>query len=242
MTRNKAKLCGKVTCSSSKELQFPKVKDLSKKLNVTINDLVTCSISNALNTLFKENGDKDIDAVQIGVPANIRFAFYPTPEKVKLENKFACIPLMLPIVKNMKDSYGTIAKATKTLRNIPAVYSSYLLTRLGSRIMPKLLARRLLNDATDNFTLGFSNTPGPVKPIYYYNTKKEKIFTEWSQFYMVVAGNMGCAVSAMSFCNSFRVCITSDNGYLDPNMNRRLCQLIESNIFAEMDRCKDMPI
>ena len=171
MTRNKAKICGKITCSSSKELDFPKVKDLSKKLGITINDLVTCSISNALNTLFKENGDQDIDKVQIGVPANIRFAFYPTPEDVKLENKFACIPLMLPIVKNMKDSYQTIAKATKNLRNIPQIYSTYILARLGSRIMPKIIARRLLKDTTYNFTLGFSNTPGPIKPIYYYNTK-----------------------------------------------------------------------
>lgn len=130
---------------------------------------------------------------------------------------------MLPIVKNMKDSYKTIAKATKGLKNIPQIYATYVLARLGSRIMPKLMARQLLKDTTYNFTLGFSNTPGPIKPIYYYNTKKEKIFTEWSQFYMVVAGYMGCAVSAMSFCNSFRVCITSDNGYLTPQQNKRLC-------------------
>ena len=59
---------------------------------------------------------------------------------------------------------------------------------------------------------------------------------------MMVAGEMGCAITAMSACDCFKVCIVSDNGYLDPKHNRRLNELIEQNILAEMERCKDMPI
>jgi len=142
MTRKNEKINDdKITCSSSKELHFPKVKELSKKLKITINDLVTCSISSALRTLFNENGDKHINEVNIGIPANIRFAFYPTVEDVKLENKFSCIPLILPLVNNMKDSYGIIAKATKHLKtNFPMVYTSYIVQRLGCLISPKLFS------------------------------------------------------------------------------------------------------
>lgn len=210
-------------------MNFPKVKELSKKLKITINDLVTCSISSALRTLFDENGDKNIEKVNIGIPANIRFAFYPTVEDVKLENKFACLPLMLPLVNNMKDSYGIISKATKHLKtNFPMIYTSYVVQRLASRIAPILLSSKVIGDTTRKFSFAFSNTPGPLKPIYYFNTAKtEKIFTEWTLPYMVVAGYTGMAINCMSFCNSFRVCITSDNGYLEPKLNKRLCQLIE---------------
>lgn len=181
MTRKKDQISGKVTSSTSKNLNFPEIKDLSKKLKITINDLVTCSISNALRTLFDENGDQAVDKVQIGIPANIRFAFYPTVEDVKLENKFACLPLMLPLVKNMKDYYPTIIKVTSPLKkSVPMVYASYILTRFGSRIMPKMLARKLLSNTTRKFTLAFSNLPGPIKPIFYYNMKGQKIFIEWS--------------------------------------------------------------
>lgn len=44
---------------------------------------------------------------------------------------------------------------------------------------------------------------------------------------MMVAGEMGCAITAMSACDCFKVCIVSDNGYLDPKHNRRLNELIE---------------
>ena len=42
------------------------------------------------------------------IPANVRFEFYPTREAVKLENKFASIPVRLPLFKNMKDAYTSV--------------------------------------------------------------------------------------------------------------------------------------
>jgi hypothetical protein len=53
---------------------------------------------------LKEKGDTPKE-VQICIPANIRFEFYPTREDVKMENKFAAIPLKLPLVTNMEKSY-----------------------------------------------------------------------------------------------------------------------------------------
>jgi len=43
--------------------------------------------------------------MNICLPANIRWKMYETKEDVKLENKFAGIPLTVPLVSNMKDSY-----------------------------------------------------------------------------------------------------------------------------------------
>ena len=57
LTKNKDKISGVVNCVSSEELYFEKVKTLSKQLGITINDLVTSSISTALNQLFEEKGD-----------------------------------------------------------------------------------------------------------------------------------------------------------------------------------------
>jgi hypothetical protein len=76
---------------------------LSKKLKVTINDLVSSSISVALNQVFKENNDP-VKEVLIAIPANIRFKFYPTFDKVKLENKFSAMPLILPLAATMQDA------------------------------------------------------------------------------------------------------------------------------------------
>lgn len=60
------------------------------------------------------------------IPANIRFKFYPTPDQVKLENKFAVIPFYLPLVSDMETAYPQIKKATYALKNsISFVYGVY---------------------------------------------------------------------------------------------------------------------
>jgi hypothetical protein len=57
VTKNKSKISGVKNCASSEELTLSKVKLLSKQLGVTINDLMTSSISIGLSGLFEENGD-----------------------------------------------------------------------------------------------------------------------------------------------------------------------------------------
>ena len=49
-------------------------------------------------------GDLKTDKINIVIPANIRFAHYGTWEKVKFENKFAPVPLTIPLEKNVEKS------------------------------------------------------------------------------------------------------------------------------------------
>lgn len=51
------KISGVMNCVGTGQLDFKEIKNLSKKLGVTINDLVACSISSAMGTVFKERGD-----------------------------------------------------------------------------------------------------------------------------------------------------------------------------------------
>lgn len=50
--------------------------------------------------MFKEKKDPS-KYFKMAIPANIRFKFYPTREELKLENKFAAIPLTVPLTKDM---------------------------------------------------------------------------------------------------------------------------------------------
>jgi len=107
---------GQLEIASSKVIDFRILKALSKTMKVTINDIVTCALSCSMNTLFKENKDPNTH-FKIVIPANIRFSFYPTRDEVKLENKFAPIPLTVPLVSDMQSSYEIIKKVTAPLRN-----------------------------------------------------------------------------------------------------------------------------
>lgn len=58
MTQNKDKpLTGRLNVASSTNIDFRIMKALSKKIKVTINDIVTSALSTAFHQVFKENGD-----------------------------------------------------------------------------------------------------------------------------------------------------------------------------------------
>lgn len=102
------------------------------------------------------------------MPASIRWGFYKTPAHIKLENRIATIPLVLPLLNNMKDSYKIIGKLTKALKSkFPAMYASYALSFWGVFLTPRSLPRLAVHKATMLFTCAFSNTPGPTKPLKY---------------------------------------------------------------------------
>lgn len=115
LTAGKKGMTGIINVSSSKIFQMVEVKDLSKKLGVTVNDMLMSATSCAFKKYFKLKGDKLGDSsniepmINVLIPANIRWKMYQTSADVIPENKFAAIPLKMPLVENMKDSYGPIS-------------------------------------------------------------------------------------------------------------------------------------
>jgi len=58
---------------------------------------------------------------------------------------------------------------------------------------------------------------------------------------MVIAGNIGLAVNALSFYYSFRVTVTGDNGLLSREQVVKLCTYIEDAIQEQIDLMEQSP-
>lgn len=123
--------------SSSPGLDLGKIKDASKKLDVTINDVVLCALTTSLNTIFKEKKDP-AKHIQVVIPANIRFSFYKTKKDVQLENKFAAMTLKVPLTSSMPEAYAPIKKVTKGLRSATAeIYALYAISFWSGKLIPR---------------------------------------------------------------------------------------------------------
>lgn len=58
ITRDKVdRMSSAINCKATKELHFKDIRQMSKTLGVTINDVVTCAISSAMKQFFIENND-----------------------------------------------------------------------------------------------------------------------------------------------------------------------------------------
>lgn len=74
------------------------------------------------------------------LPANVRFKWYNTRADIKLENKYAPLPIILPLIKNMEDAYEPISKVTKKLKNIMGyIYSSYVVAYTSSMCLARYI-------------------------------------------------------------------------------------------------------
>ena len=235
MTKNKENLSGIINISCNSELLLSEVKSLSKKIGVTINDLISTAVSIGLQKILKEKGETP-NQVQICIPANVRFEFYPTREDVKMENKFAAIPLKLPLVDNMEKSYKSIAKLMKknVKENYLAVYASYASAFYSNMILPRVFTSALVDKVTSNFMLGFSNVAGPIKPMFYENENKtKKYYCNKSTSFFNCSGNVGTSICCMSFCKHFTIGISSDNNVMDKVTQEKFCRYIYESLKDE---------
>merc|ERR1712166_1113112 len=151
-TRNKSKMTGNISISSTAGIDLAAMKEFSKKMGISINDFVLCALTTTLNTIFKENNDP-VEEFKIVIPANIRFKFYPTKEEVKLENKFAAIPLTVPTTDKMETSYGKIKRVTGQLRgSLGLIYAVYALSFWSTMLTPRAAVLNTIETMSAKFT------------------------------------------------------------------------------------------
>jgi hypothetical protein len=72
----------KVTALESKVFNFDEVKEASRSLSITINDLMTSALSMAVKRYFQAKGgpSADAQAINIAVPVSMRWSGYETFE------------------------------------------------------------------------------------------------------------------------------------------------------------------
>ena len=111
----------------------------------------------------------------------------------------------------MASAYPVVQKVTKFLRtSLVFVYANYALAFWTNMLMPRFVPKMSVDLLSRKFTMAFSNTPGPIKPFIYLTPEKTPVRTCQSAVYLNSAGQVGLNVATISFCNSFKITVTSD--------------------------------
>jgi hypothetical protein len=225
----KRTLTGNKLLATSSDFMLSDIKIAAKKLKVTINDLVTASLATAVKEYFEMKGDTKTDKINIVIPANIRFKHYETVEQIRIENKFAPISLTIPLEKTMEKSLEKVPKVTASLRSSFAeIYATYALSFYSTLFMPHWVLNWFIGHATLPYTLAFSNTPGPLKPVVDRGKKSIKMVG-----YILPSGYTGIGISCLSYIDSFRITMSVDDSIMkDPQV---LVDLIEKNLRSCFD-------
>ncbi len=206
-------MSGKKIAATSTDILFKDVKAAARKEGVTINDFITSCMATGVKQYFELKGDKKTNKLNIVLPANIRFQHYGSWEKVKFENKFAPVPLVIPLDSDIKKSMQLVAPVTAQLRSqFIDVYATYAGTYYFCMFAPYYIQNWFLMYSTTPYTLAFSNTPGILKPLIFENKKSIKM-----QYYFIPAGRTGMGMSCLSYVDYFKITLTVDSSIMtDP--------------------------
>ena len=160
------KLTGQKRVVFSKEYNFLEVKAASRALGVTINELMISALSMATARLFKDRGDEKNQRMRIAVPCNIRWKYYDTYDEVELENKFAPMPLKIPLESQSDKALASSSRVARDMRKqFAKMYTIYVLSLFIGFFVPTFMLKLASEKMTKPFTMAFSNTPGILKRI-----------------------------------------------------------------------------
>lgn len=223
-------LSGKINVTTSPGVQLDKLKATGKSKGVTINDVVLAAFTTTLNDLMKENElkkpedqRKDIpESLNIVMPANIRFSLYKSRDQIRFENKFTAVPLQIPMTHSMSSAYKKVKATTAEMKgSIGLIYCIYWMSRWIGKLQPRYFAYKIIDEHSKKFTAGFSNTPGPFKPFKYEDKKTGEVMKViTSNAYVMLAGNFGFTLSALSCNDKIAFSVVTDDNCVDNQMNK----------------------
>ena len=217
-------LSGHRMIKTSKFFSFDDVKNAAHAYNITINDLITSCLATSVKQYFISKGDTTTDSINLVIPASIRFGNYPTMEQVELQNKFAVVPLKLPLDADLHESFKKVSHATYMFKHsFGSVYTTYVMTKFATALLPYFFSQWYVNYSSLAFTLAFTNIPGLIKPVTLHGAQQK-----FGQCYVQTSGRCGMTVSAMSYLGKYRVTVNVDETIMkEPN---EIIALIEQNI------------
>lgn len=193
----------------SRPIPLPEVKQPSRALGVTINDLLLTAVTGALRRYMGEHGHPP-DGLEIRavVPVNLR----PAEEAFQLGNRFGLVFLGLPV--GLNDPAARLAALKRNmdeLKSSPqAMVAFTVLNALGmaSPEIEKLGVKLFAQKATAVMT----NVPGPQKTLYLAGKPIKEIM-----FWVPQSGRLGLGVSILSYAGQVRLGIATDAGLVsDP--------------------------
>jgi len=198
-------LSGRKEIAHTQEMDFNIIKDASKNLGFTINELFTAAISVGVKKYMITRNDNATD-LQMVIPGTVRWEFYPTYESVKLENKFAAFPVKIPLEENHEKAIFKVKKATNKIKTgFTKMYASYIMSLTFGVFVPEHIWKLLMHRASIPYTLAFSNVPGVIKPIVFKGYEIENV-----KSFIIPGGATGIGLSALSFSGKFMLTMSAD--------------------------------
>jgi WS/DGAT/MGAT family acyltransferase len=191
-------------CAWSEPYPLPRIKEMSRVLGGTINDVLITAAAGALRRYLVGRGEsvRGVDLRAL-VPVNLR----PLEQAAELGNHFGLI--FLGLAAGIEDPFERFhemkSRMDEIKRSPDALVAFQILRALG--LVPRSGTQPLVDLFASKGSLVLTNVPGPRRPVYLAGAKVRR-----SLFWVPRSGGLGLGLSILSYAGEVTIGIAADQG------------------------------
>lgn len=199
----KGPLSGRKQVAWAEPLDLAEVKACARALGGTINDVLLCATTGALQRHFAANREPVPECgIRVAVPFNLRPLDQPIDT---LGNEFGLVLVTLPV--EVQDPIMCFHQVQENMNRLKRSYQAqvtYSLLDLFGR-GPDSLERRALDLLSNKASAVLTNVPGPKEALYLAGSKVTQ-----PMFWVPQSGSIGIGMSIFSYAGTVQFGITVD--------------------------------
>jgi WS/DGAT/MGAT family acyltransferase len=178
------------------------VKDARKRLGATVNDVLMASVSGAVSRYLARHAGQTIEKLHISMPVNVRRA----DEPLKLENRFAAVPLELPAgIAHLGDRVRAVKVQMDALKQSVVPIVVYGIQHAMLTVLPQGVSRGLIDFLANKCTAVVTNVPGPQRELTLAGRRVRSLM-----FWVPQRADIGVGISILSFAGFVQVGVLAD--------------------------------
>jgi diacylglycerol O-acyltransferase / wax synthase len=178
------------------------LKQARTTLNATVNDILMAVVSGAFSRYLATHAGETIDRLHISMPVNVRSA----DEPLKLENRFAAVPLELPAgIESIVDRVRAVKVQMDALKHSVVPIVVYGIQHAMLTLLPQGVSRGLIDFLANKCTAVVTNVPGPQRQLILAGRRVRSLM-----FWVPQRADIGVGISILSFAGCVQVGVLAD--------------------------------
>ena len=183
------------------------MKRLKAKFGATVNDVLMALVAGAFGRVIETSSGRRVPRVRISVTVNMRDPGAP----LVMENRFAAVPLTLPILP--RELAGRIAAVKARMDALKHGLDStviYGAVNVFLTALPYGVSRRLIDFFANKCTSVVTNVQGPPVPLAFGGRRVRSLM-----FWVPQRADIGVGISVITFAGNAQVGVIADTRVLE---------------------------
>ena len=198
---------GRKRVAWTRPLPLQEVKRLKARFGATVNDVLMALVAGAIGRYIEANGGGSVPHVRISMPVNMR----EPGAAPRMENRFAAVPLTLPILpREIAGRIAAVKAQMDALKNGLDSTVIYGAVNVFLTALPYGVSRRLIDFFANKCTSVVTNVMGPQVPLALGGRRLRSLV-----FWVPQRADIGVGISVMTLAGNAQVGVIADTRVLE---------------------------